>query len=725
MLFRISILVLCLVFILVERPLVLGQVQAVRAGSAEHAQRIYQAQRRQLESQQAFDNAKKITNLDLSKTPIVETTEYQCLDLDALSSGQVGRIIHRRFQVVQVVDDRNMIIGLPSGKSIWLASYSTSGFADDDYVFVLDYVKVLEPRSYTSVVGANRTIHSIELLSSTETERRLKEDAQTLEKWEESLKKAKVEKKAEATEWNTRDKRSVMGEFIEVKNSNLFIKLPNGAIFQIALAKLHPESRELAINLQKEKKAELTRSSKTVDTTAPKALPPEDSRNVWINLTYNRIYRKKNDTTWEELSMAGGIKFKDVILVSVTSEYIDLKDLKSGKIARLFSDRAEEPINGEWKVVGNGKWRTEEQHPAFTNFDGGSSLNDAFAFEDSLYGGEFKLIDRRWVKTDEKGQKILNFDEISITDSSVDLYCDSRQQVFKIRLNDVFQIENGKHSQIGRGKWKSPLGPPFRNSSSLTPQRGNDAVANPHGGNRASKELEVAVESTAVTRSLDARGQTTSVVKVVLKNIGTRPVRIVDGIYKLKGSDGTPIRDVPYTLLADSDSDTGILPGQTRVINGLIVPTSEGVTFATFVVSTVLEKASSLSRPPDFSQKKADDPLNDMGRIKDSLRYIATKKDSKNNGDIMHLYYLDGAIDVAKLEERCRLLKRVTDAEYFSCIVVFDDPSNAKFPSNPFSAGYGIDFEILKHIKAIYTFNKKNGYSDLELSGLGMQSRKP
>lgn len=44
---------------------------------------------------------------------------------------------------------------------------------------------------------------------------------------------------------------------------------------------------------------------------------------------------------------------------------------------------------------------------------------------------------------------------------------------------------------------------------------------------------------------------------------------------------------------------------------------------------------------------------------------------------------------------------------------MFDAFANAKFPSTPFTAEYGLEEDALKHIRALYVFNKVNGFSEV------------
>ncbi len=79
----------------------------------------------------------------------------------------------------------------------------------------------------------------------------------------------------------------------------------------------------------------------------------------------------------------------------------------------------------------------------------------------------------------------------------------------------------------------------------------------------------------------------------------------------------------------------------------------------------------------------------------------------------MDLYAYAGDLDLSNLIAFCQERKEESPAEAFYYIVIFDDSANAVFPTAPFTAEYGSDEEASKHIRAIYVYNKKNGFSEL------------
>jgi hypothetical protein len=66
---------------------------------------------------------------------------------------------------------------------------------------------------------------------------------------------------------------------------------------------------------------------------------------------------------------------------------------------------------------------------------------------------------------------------------------------------------------------------------------------------------------------------------------------------------------------------------------------------------------------------------------------------------------------------------RVTSGNFYF-LVVFDSKENAVFPETPYTAAYGIEEDAMIHIRALYTFNQNNGYSQLSIYKENMWERK-
>ena len=94
-------------------------------------------------------------------------------------------------------------------------------------------------------------------------------------------------------------------------------------------------------------------------------------------------------------------------------------------------------------------------------------------------------------------------------------------------------------------------------------------------------------------------------------------------------------------------------------------------------------------------------------------QFVATKTEEIGLRNIMDLYAFDGNLDPAELKAFCQDRKQQSKAKAFYLVAIFDDKANAKFPSNRFTAEYGVDPDAGKHVRAVYCYNKLNGYSEL------------
>jgi hypothetical protein len=90
--------------------------------------------------------------------------------------------------------------------------------------------------------------------------------------------------------------------------------------------------------------------------------------------------------------------------------------------------------------------------------------------------------------------------------------------------------------------------------------------------------------------------------------------------------------------------------------------------------------------------------------------FIGSKTDGKN---VMELYVYSEDFDAEKLKAFCQERKQQSPAKVFYYVVVFDKAASARFPSSPLTAEYGIDEDALRHIRAMYVFNRLNGFSEL------------
>ena len=105
-------------------------------------------------------------------------------------------------------------------------------------------------------------------------------------------------------------------------------------------------------------------------------------------------------------------------------------------------------------------------------------------------------------------------------------------------------------------------------------------------------------------------------------------------------------------------------------------------------------------------------------------QFVANKTESNGHENSMELYACSGDIDIPNLREFCLERKRQSSAPAFNYLVVFDDRNNAAFPKSPFTAEYGLEEDVMKHIRAIYVYNRMNGFSEFRYYSENMWASK-
>ncbi len=80
----------------------------------------------------------------------------------------------------------------------------------------------------------------------------------------------------------------------------------------------------------------------------------------------------------------------------------------------------------------------------------------------------------------------------------------------------------------------------------------------------------------------------------------------------------------------------------------------------------------------------------------------------------MDLYFSDEKIAIDSLKMFCQEQKQNWDEGMFYLLVVFDSKPYATFPNNPLTSLYS-DEVRMRHIKAVYSYNRLNGISRLSI----------
>lgn len=464
-----------------------GQQPAVRAGSADHARINFDIQRRAIEHQQLWESSKKITRLPVSQLPkeVKQARVSNQLETSSLSVGAVGRLGLYIYEIMSVVDDQNLIIATKRGEPIWLTDYDTSGLYDGQTVFVYDYVRVRMPKYYNTTNGGKRTVACIELLTQAETERMLEADKKKIE----DLSPGPSPASTEPHQWFLTDGSSVKAAFVEVKNSKLYLRDAGGHVKSISLTKLKSNSKRLAVELQKNKKQESEDSKDDSDSTKSSSAIKTLQAKVWLNHTYKTVVIWGNEGYWVEKDQDGEKVHSRSRTIEVGEGFLEIEDIPSRKIRRIYATEMQEFKDGVWIVVAHGKWQADSKISPFTKDD----LNTDKNSQNSFPGNDQRL-------------------------PAPDV------EVVSVALRDV----------------QGPNGRIFK------------------------------------------------AVYVMVRNNSKKEIRIIDGIYHFYDTTGAKIEDVPYTLLALSNDEPGLVHGGERECGGFRIPIPTSVDSAKVTITKVL-----------------------------------------------------------------------------------------------------------------------------------------
>jgi hypothetical protein len=136
---------------------------------------------------------------------------------------------------------------------IWLEGYLTDNLADEQNVYILDYVKVVGTKAYRTVDGASSTVWMINLLPKEESERRLQIDMAKRKAQEESF----ANTEAGYRKWAQRDRTQTEGKFLDLKASTLYIQSRDGKKISIKYSVLTDNEKLLAKKLKNESDARI------------------------------------------------------------------------------------------------------------------------------------------------------------------------------------------------------------------------------------------------------------------------------------------------------------------------------------------------------------------------------------------------------------------------------------------------------------------------------------
>ena len=287
---------------------------------------------------------------------------------------------------------------------------------------------------------------------------------------------------------------------------------------------------------------------------------------------------------------------------------------------------------------------------------------------------------------------------------------DRQKQIEDIRARIKESVEKIKSLQINK-----PVEPTFEDANrELMAEKEAKAKADLLKESYDSSVLDnkfVEILDTRVTERVNAVGVPVNVIETKFKNVGTEAVRVIDVEYSVSDANGKIVLRKPYTLFVASDEESGLKPGDSRQTkeDGLHLPKSLLAKSA----KTVVKKVLSFKR---FDASKVGDDGKGSSRdyVPPGIFFISSREDPRTPGDFMHVYWSNKKpLDLNELVAFCETFREKEARDGFTYLVVFDAKENAAYPQNPYTALYGVDFDIMEHIRFYYECNKGNGYSRL------------
>ncbi len=153
---------------------------------------------------------------------------------------------------------------------------------------------------------------------------------------------------------------------------------------------------------------------------------------------------------------------------------------------------------------------------------------------------------------------------------------------------------------------------------------------------------------------------------------------------------------------------------EVRILNGdaSAVPIINEVVY-------VAESSLAKNEPP---QPKPE-PTPPLAETQPRYKFVNSKQEPAGSGkvNVQDNYVLTGKFDLEQLKALCSEKMKATDSPtLFYHLVVFNSESNVAFSKHPITALYGDEDNKTRFIKAVYVFNRVNGFSELSYYDINM-----
>lgn len=213
---------------------------AQQVGSQAAYRAMAGAQRRAADAQMAWQQSKK---LGYVLPPIAPHEQHECMSPDGLAEGKIGLLDNWQFEILQIVDDRNLIITHPRFHPLWLADFSTKGCVDGEKVRLVGYLQVKGAKTYETALGTQKTVRRIRFLTHEESAAIEKQKAEERAA-KEAAQAAAEEAKLYRTWTDDSGKYHFDAKLVDLKSGVLTLEAKDGSQREVRVSRVSKEDRD-------------------------------------------------------------------------------------------------------------------------------------------------------------------------------------------------------------------------------------------------------------------------------------------------------------------------------------------------------------------------------------------------------------------------------------------------------------------------------------------------
>ena len=160
------------------------------------------------------------------------------MDPDNMEEGHVGKLDFWSFKVLDVIDDKNVLLSLGSSRIVWLKDFPTKGLVDEQSVRLIGDMECTGTKSYGTAIGGSRTVKVVRFISAEEL---AKADA------EEAARNAERERRDEEASyvtWHSKAGTTIVAKFVSWSLGKVELLTKDGRKLTVPVSSFTDEDAE-------------------------------------------------------------------------------------------------------------------------------------------------------------------------------------------------------------------------------------------------------------------------------------------------------------------------------------------------------------------------------------------------------------------------------------------------------------------------------------------------